>query len=165
MGFWSGILDFNDGYSLDPKIKAIQQKAEQLKIYNMLKNIANHGDGSKDEENTVEWEGCILRYSHPSTSPSKGVNFIFGSGIGSPNTGGFYISNETTLIMGDGTILYSSEKRHFSSNTIEYIHAFRYGKWVGRLKVHSEKLSLDHQKYLISSMNEKNLNLFAEIDF
>ena len=149
MGFWSGfssaIANLNNRYSSDPQIREMQQKAEQLKIYDMLKNVANHGDNTKDDASVVEWEECTLNYNQ---------------------------NKLTKLTMKDGAVLYSSEKRRINSSgeyeDYVYVQAFRNGKWVDRLKAYSEKLTQDHAQSLIAKANEekqKKLQPFNDIDF
>ena len=38
-------------YSDDPEIRKVQEHAEQLGIYEIIRNIVNEGDKSLDEEN------------------------------------------------------------------------------------------------------------------
>ncbi|MDU4393486.1 MAG: hypothetical protein E7I55_05795 [Acinetobacter ursingii] len=141
MSFWSTLAAGNNRYSSDPEVREMQEKAEQLKIYDMIKIVANHGDDTKDEPNILEWEECTLNYNQ---------------------------NDSTKLTMKDGTLLYLSEKRIVDLKRVEYINAFRNGKWVDRLKAYSEKLTQDHKQSLIAKANEekeRKLKPFTDIDF
>ncbi len=141
MSLINALANINNRYSSDPEVREMQEKAEQLKIYDMIKIVANHGDDTKDEPNILEWEECTLNYNQ---------------------------NKLTKLTMKDGTLLYSSEKLLLTSNAPEYIRAFRNGKWVGRLKAYSEKLTQDHEQSLIAKANkekERKLKPFTDIDF
>lgn len=148
-------------YSSDSEVKEMQLKAEQLNIFEIIKNIANHGDNTKDEANIVEWEECKLVYKEQELK-SNTLGMLFKEG--------YSVTNKTHLIMKDGVVLFSSECRNYksSNSTKEYITAFRNGKWVDRIKAYSDKLTKEHKQSLIEQKNkakERKLAPFSEIDF
>ena len=163
--------EVNKYYSSDPEVKEMQLKAEQLNIFEIIKNIANHGDDTKDEANIIEWEECKLAYKKQktnndiSTSIQRGISLAFNS-----LEKEYSVSNKTYLTMKDGTVLFFSECRNYNNNigTKEYITAFRNGKWVDRIKAYSDKLTKQHKQSLIEQKNkekERKLAPFSEIDF
>ncbi len=166
MSFFSNINKMSKkDYSSDPEIEEMQLKAEQLNIFEIIKNIANKGDNTKDEANIIEWEECRLAYKQKIY-----VGTI--ANIDSTIRSGFSVSRNTYLTMKDGTVLFCSENRIGQGIVSrEYITAFRNGKWVDRLKAYSEKLTEEHKKSLIEQNNkekeekEEKLAPFSNIDF
>lgn len=169
----SGLSD-STNYSSDPEVEEMQKKAEQLNIFEMIKNIANNGDTTKDEANIIEWEECALVYKKLNRERvGRGVGGIgivsIMSNINNSNQIRFSVNTNTYLTMKDGTVLFSSENRTSGINmSKEYIKAFRNGKWVDRLKAYSDKLTGEYQQSLVDQENiekEKKLAPFSNIDF
>lgn len=150
-------LDVSPFFSEDIQIKENQEKAEEFKIHEAIKNIVNGGDREKDEMGEVEWETCIINYRPVLATMHTAESF--------------FILGKVT--MHDGTILYESEMRSHKFNgvngtRVRYTTQFRFGKWVDRLLKYSEELSESHSRKIEKGNQEiqkKKLEPFSEIDF
>ena len=143
-------------YSDDPEIRKIQEHAEQIGIYEIIRNIVNEGDKSLDEEKQAEWEGCILRLNK---TIRHGIGTVMSSGL--PNQ-----IKTTSITMPDGTLLYSSNTQNISEE--QYVTDFRFGKWVERITTYSNEVTAQYQQKLKDKAEQKRaekLKPFSEIDF
>ena len=144
-------------FSEDIHIKENQEKAEEFKIHEAIKNIVNGGDRVKDEMGEAKWETCIINYRPVLATMHTAESF--------------FILGKVT--MHDGTILYESEMRFhkfdgINSKRVRYTTQFRFGKWVDRLLKYSEELSESHLRKMEKEEQEikkKKLEPFSEINF
>jgi hypothetical protein len=150
-------LDVSPFFSEDIQIKENQEKAEEFKIHEAIKNIVNGGDWVKDKMGEVEWEKCNINYRPVlSTMHTAEAFFVLGK-----------------IIMKDGTVLYESEMRSHqvdgvNNKRVRYTTQFRNGKWVERLLKYSENISRQYQEELNKKeqeAHEKKMKPFSEIDF
>jgi len=150
------VLDAPTLFSTDTEIKKVQENAEELKIYESIKNVVNKGNEAHNKAGESEWESCKIHY-HPILlrMPDEKDNFIIGQ-----------------IIMPDGTVLYEASMRLIEESGVikkyRYTQQFRFGKWVDRFLRYSEELT---QQYLLEvetrhrEMEEQKRKPFSEIDF
>ena len=146
-------------YSDDPEIRKIQEHAEQLGIYEIIRNIVNEGDKSLDEEKQAEWEGCILRLNETIQ------NTQLKQGSGAASLAQANQLKTTSITMPDGTLLYSSNTQNISEE--QYVTDFRFGKWVERITTYSNEVTAQYQQKLKDKAEQKRaekLKPFSEID-
>ena len=130
-------------YSDDPEVRKIQEHAEQLGIYEIIRNIVCQGDKSLTLKNhTAKWESCTLRLHEPISKSEK-----------------------TSITMSDGTLLYCSQTQSSDEQTVT---DFRFGKWVERITTYSNEVTAQYQQKLKDKAEQKRaekLKPFSEIDF
>ena len=146
-------------YSDDPEIRKIQEHAEQLGIYEIIRNIVNEGDKSLDEEKQTEWEGCILRLNETIQ------NTQLKQGSGAASLAQANQLKTTSITMPDGTLLYCSQTQSSDEQTVT---DFRFGKWVERITTYSNEVTDQYQKAQqdkIAQEKTEKLKPFSEIDF
>ena len=150
------VLDVPTLFSTDIEIKKVQENAEELKIYESLKNIINKGNTERNEAGEAEWESCKIHY-HPILlrMPDEKDNFIIGQ-----------------VIMSDGVVLYEASMRLIEESGVikkyRSTQHFRFGKWVDRFLSYSKELTQQHLLEVETrnrEMQEQKRKPFSEIDF
>ncbi|MCU4581045.1 hypothetical protein KTJ32_08585 [Acinetobacter gyllenbergii] len=158
MNIWSSVSSVAAVYSVenslkvfnDPEIRKKQTHAEQLKIYEIIRNITCGGANltlQGGQARTTEWENCTLSFN-------KYENFKHHSGN----------YPTASITMADGTIIFRSQ----TINEKLYVTDFRFGKWVERITAYSQEVTEQYQKNQqdkIAQEKAEKLKPFSEIDF
>ena len=126
-----------------------QRMAKELGLYEILRNIATNGS-NHSEPSESKWGRCLIKYKVKETGLDHLVNND--NSIGGIGTFGFInkmssVFSEqivTSIAMPDGTILYRSVELQPTGG--QKVLDFRYGSWVEKLKVDSEKITAEKRR-------------------
>ena len=112
-----------------------QRMAQELGIYEILRNVAT---GGKNTQNSceVDWSGCKVKFREPQKTGGNAMSTLMKMGAGLASADIFV----TSIIMPNGVVLYRSMDEG------QHVTDFRYGSWVEKLKVDSEKITAEKRR-------------------
>lgn len=160
-------------YSSNPEIRKVQEHAEQLGIYEILRNIICEGKKNikleVGQSRLTEWEGCQLHWKLEKLDfiqdpKSSSLNYMSKMLVSSSGTLSHIPVPTIIMTMPDGTTLFRGQKHDGEY----YISDFRFGKWVERITAYSEEVTTEYEKTKQEKAEKKRaeeLKPFSEIDF
>ena len=131
---------------MSDEIKKSQERAKELGIYEILRNLATQGKNTQ-EPCEVEWESCKIKFRK--LEIANGRLFV------------------TSIKMPDGVVLYRCEEC-IARKAEQRVTDFRNGVWVERIKAYSEQITLEKQQAAEARAQKKQENAlkpFSGIDF
>lgn len=148
-------LDALNAFNQEMGVTEAQQKAIDLGIYEIVRNVALNG-GDMYIPTEVEWEGCRVIFDEAIRQQQMQQQ----QQRQWPQAKPFF--EGTCVVHPNGELLYQALQKG------KDVKAFRYGAWVERIKAYSEQITLEKQQAAYAKAEQERLEKlkpFTQIDF